>query len=108
MVSRRGRQVACSGAYHRGIGLSQFLQGRAEDAPKTYTDRMKERFDTALGRYLYSRRLGIVEPVFSNICHIRGLNRFTVRGKVKVDIQWKLYSMVHNILKILRYSPRFT
>jgi hypothetical protein len=83
------------------------FQGRAEDAPKTYTDMMKERFDTALGRFLYSRRLGIVEPVFSNICHIRGLNRFTLRGKVKVDIQWKLYRMAHNILKILRYSPRF-
>jgi transposase len=83
------------------------FNGRLEDAPKTYNQRMIERFDTALGRYLYSRRLGIVEPVFASICHARGLNRFTLRGKVKVDIQWKLYTMVHNILKILRYSPRY-
>ncbi len=83
------------------------FRGRAEDAPKTYTHRMIERFDTLRGRFLYSRRLGIVEPVFANICHIRGLDQFTLRGKVKVDIQWKLYSMVHNILKIMRYSPRF-
>jgi hypothetical protein len=83
------------------------FHGRAEDAPKTYIERMIERFDTAVGRFLYSRRLGIVEPVFANICHIRGLDRFTLRGKVKVDIQWKLYNMVHNILKILRYGPRF-
>jgi hypothetical protein len=60
-----------------------------------------------LGRFLYSHRLGIVEPVFANICHIRGLDRFTLRGKVKVDIQWKLYNMVHNVCKIVRYSPRF-
>lgn len=83
------------------------FRGRAEDAPKTYTQRMIERFDTLRGRFLYSRRLGIVEPVFANICHIRGLDQFTLRGKTKVDIQWKLYSMVHNILKIMRYSPRF-
>jgi hypothetical protein len=39
--------------------------------------------------------------------HARGLDRFTLRGKVKVDIQWKLYTMVHNIVKVLRYSPRY-
>jgi hypothetical protein len=83
------------------------FQGRLENAPKTYNERMIERFDSALGRYLYSRRLGIIEPVFANICHAVGLNRFTLRGKVKVDTQWKLYTMVHNILKILRHSPRY-
>lgn len=82
------------------------FQGRA-DGEKSYTQRMIERFDTARGRFLYSRRLGIVEPVFANICHVRGLDRFTLRGKVKVDIQWKLFSMVHNIVKIVRYSPRY-
>jgi len=83
------------------------FHGRLPGTPKTYNERMIERFDSALGRYLYSRRLGIVEPVFANICNARGLDRFTLRGKVKVDIQWKLYTMVHNILKILRYSPRY-
>ncbi len=83
------------------------FHGRAADAPKTYIDRMIERFDTALGRFLYSRRLGIAEPVFANICHIKRLDRFTLRGKVKVDIQWKLYTMVHNILKVSRYSARY-
>ena len=83
------------------------FHGRLEDVPKTYRQRMIERFDTALGRFLYSRRLGIAEPVFAHICHARGLDRFTLRGRVKVDIQWKLYTMVHNILKLSRYSPRF-
>jgi transposase len=82
------------------------FQGR-EKGKKSYTQEMIKRFDTLRGRFLYSRRLGIVEPVFANICHIRGLKRFTLRGKIKVDIQWKLYNMVHNILKIMRYSPRF-
>lgn len=68
---------------------------------------MMERFDTPRGRFLYSRRMGIVEPVFGNLRHALGLDQFTLRGRVKVDIQWKLYGMVHNILKILRFGPRF-
>ena len=75
--------------------------------PKTYLARMIERIDTALGRHLYSRRMGIVEPVFGNIRHAKGMDRFTLRGKGKVDIQWKLYAMVHNIGKLVRYGPRF-
>lgn len=83
------------------------FEGRDPGLPKTFSQRMMELFDTARGRFLYSRRLGIIEPVFANICHVHGLDHFTLRGRVKVDIQWKLYGMVHNILKILRFSRRF-
>jgi hypothetical protein len=31
-------------------------------------------------------------------------DRFTYRGKVKVNIQWMLYCMVHNIEKIMNYG----
>ena len=68
----------------------------------TYTDRMIKQFDTKKGRHIYSRRMGTVEPVFANIQNALGLNRFTLRGKNKVDIQWKLYCMVHNIGKIAK------
>lgn len=81
--------------------------GKGPDGEKSFTQRMIERFDTPLGRFLYSRRLGIVEPVFANVCHAHSLNRFSLRGKIKVDTQWKLFTIVHNIMKILRYSPRF-
>lgn len=83
------------------------FQSRDPDAPKTFLEKMMERIDSAKGRYLYSRRMGIVEPVFGNLRNVLGLNRFTLRTKAKVDIQWKLYSIVHNIGKIFRYSPRF-
>jgi hypothetical protein len=51
--------------------------------------------------------MGIVEPVFGNVCSTLGLNRFLLRGRIKVDIQWKLFAIVHNLLKIARYGPRF-
>lgn len=78
--------------------------GRSKLSPPTYLDLMKHKIDTAQGRYHYSRRMGIVEPVFAHICSALGLNRFSLRSRKKVDIQWKLYCMVHNLLKIHRYG----
>ena len=71
---------------------------------KTAVQRMIERFDSRRGRFYYSRRMGTVEPVFANIRHTLGLNRFTLRGRVKVDTQWKLFCLVHNIGKLARYA----
>ncbi len=38
--------------------------------------------------------------MFANIKYGKGLNRFTLRGKIKVNIQWTLYCRVHNIGKL--------
>jgi len=63
---------------------------------------MIEKIDTPHGRKMYSMRMGIVEPVFANIRYCKGMNRFTLRGKAKVNIQWMLYCCVHNIEKTLK------
>ena len=73
------------------------FEGRGPKGTKSFTAQMIERFETPEGRFLYSRRLGIVEPVFANVCHALGLDWFSLRGKVKVDIQWKLFGMVPNL-----------
>ena len=67
-------------------------------------DRMKEKIDSDEGRHIYSRRLGTIEPVFGNINTTKRLNRFSLRGKSKVNAQWLMYCMVHNIEKIQRYG----
>lgn len=67
-------------------------------------ERMKRKIDSLRGRYLYSQRLGTVEPVFGHITDAIGIRRFSLRGKRKVDGQWKLMMMLHNILKIHRYG----
>ena len=77
------------------------------DGARSYTQRMIDRFDSPRGRYWYRRRLGTVEPVFANIKNTMGLDRFTLRGRKKVDMQWKLYCLVHNIGKLSRYGPSF-
>ena len=65
-----------------------------------YTEAMRKRIDSPQGRALYGRRIATVEPVFGNLRYNKGLDRFTLRGKAKVDTQWKLYCMVHNIEKL--------
>jgi hypothetical protein len=68
------------------------------------TTAMKARIDSRAGRLLYSRRLGIVEPVFGNL-HNHHLRRFTLRTRRKVDAQWKLFALVHNVQKLQGKAP---
>lgn len=84
-----------------------FFEGRSEKAPETFTQKMKRKIDSMIGSHIYSKRIGTAEPAFANIKHILGLRRFTFRGRRKVDIQWKLYCMVHNLIKIHRYGTGF-
>ena len=87
--------------FHRQVA---FILGRNAQEPETYTERMKRKIDTDQGRYRYSRRLGTVEPVFANINHATGLKRFSLRGQRKVNAQWMMYRLTHNIGKIQRYG----
>lgn len=61
---------------------------------------MKEKIDTEHGRKTYSKRMGMVEPVFATINFHKGMKRFMLRGIQKVNLQWMLYCTVHNITKI--------
>jgi hypothetical protein len=79
------------------------------------------KIDSVFGKYVYSKRMKIIEPVFANIRNTEhlaacclvlripegynlGLNRFTLRGKAKVNVQWNLFNIVHNIGKILNFG----
>lgn len=66
----------------------------------TYTDWMKPRVDSAKGKLIYSHRMSVVEPVFGNLSSNKRLTRFTLRSRDKVQSQWRLYCMVHNIEKL--------
>jgi transposase len=83
-----------------------FFHGRVAPKPKpeTHTARMKHRIDTPEGRAQYGQRFGTVEPVFANLCYNKGLDRFTLRGRLKVDAQWKLFCLVHNIEKLAHHG----
>jgi hypothetical protein len=71
---------------------------------RNYSQEMVAKIETESGRELYPHRIAIVEPVFANIRTHKRLDRFTLRGRIKVKIQWLLYCMVHNIEKIVDYG----
>jgi transposase len=66
------------------------------------SERMRVAIDSPRGRQLYSQRIGTVEPVFANIRYNKRLTRFNHRGREKVNTQWNLYCMVHNIEKLAK------
>jgi hypothetical protein len=69
-----------------------------------YTDWMKLRVDSKKGKQIYAHRMSVVEPVFGNICSNKGLRRFSLRGKEKINIQWKLFCLIQNIDKLANYG----
>jgi transposase len=73
--------------------------GRSEESQQSPIEKMRRKFDTLFGRFIYNKRIAIVEPVFGNLKN-KGVDRFTLRGKKKVNTQWQLFSLVHNIEKI--------
>ena len=111
--SYRAPKRACTGCRLRSKCLRN-QEGRSRQVrlfhgrrPGSLTDAMKRKIDTAEGRRIYAKRLGIVEPVFGNIRAQKKMDRFTLRGRVKVNIQWMLYCLVHNIEKILNFGASY-
>jgi transposase len=68
----------------------------------TRVDRMRRKLQTKAGAAIYARRKAIVEPVFGQIKQARGFRRFSLRGLIKVQGEWALVCLTHNILKMYR------
>ena len=66
----------------------------------TFIDRVRRKLWTKRGRATYALRKQIVEPVFGQIKHGRGLRQFLLRGLEKVRGEWSLWCTTHNLLKM--------
>ena len=115
-IAFMARQSDCAPCPHRKRCLQNekqksprqihwFQDSKTPQTNDSAGERMKAKIDSDAGRQTYSQRLGIVEPVFGNITTTLGMDRFTLRGKDKVNAQWQLYALVHNIGKLQRYAP---
>jgi transposase len=67
-------------------------------------DFMRRALATERGGELYSRRLGMVEPVFGQIKANRRIGRFKRRGRAAARSEWRLIAATHNLLKLHRHS----
>ena len=62
-----------------------FFTGKTAARADSFTARMQQRIDQPAERARYARRFAVVEPVFANLCHNKGLDRFTRRSRAKAD-----------------------
>jgi transposase len=76
----------------------------APPAGATAKERMAHKLRTAQGKKCYAQRKQIVEPVFGQTKHARGIRQFLLRGLKKVRGEWNLIALTHNLLKIWRYQ----
>jgi transposase len=64
--------------------------------------RMERKLRSKAGQAIYALRKIIAEPVFGQIKGAWGLDRFLLRGLEKVDGEWTLMAITHNIGKLHR------
>ena len=110
----KGPKSSCKPCSHRERCLRKpdktevrqvsWLIGKIESKTDSYSARMKAKIDTEIGRALYGLRLAIGEPPFANIRSNLRLDRFSLRSKKKVNTQWNLFCILHNLKKIHRYG----
>jgi transposase len=68
----------------------------------TVKQRMARKLRTKRGRETYAQRKGIIEPIFGQIKQALGFRQFLLRGLAKMNGEWRLVCLVHNLLKVWR------
>jgi transposase len=85
------RKACCSGKGNRGIQVNRNLD-RLRDCAR-------QRLDSPEGRQLRSQRPVDVESVWGQIKQNRNFRRFMLRGLPKVNAEWGLVALAHNMIK---------
>jgi len=120
------RQMSLDNGYYTDENV-EFLRGEGIDAyiatgrlkhgempppaprgriPKGLTtkERMARKLRTVKGRCTYAKRKEIAEPAIGQIKEARGFRQFLLRGLEKVDAEWSIICLTHNLLKLFRWS----
>ncbi len=90
------RQVTCA------------INETVNNSPASFSEKMKSKIDSVVGKAIYAKRIAIAEPPFAHIRHAMGLDRFSLRGKKKVNNQWLLFCIVHKQKKVFKYGMETT
>jgi Transposase DDE domain len=77
-----------------------FFKPKAPTHADQLVANMRAAVDSPAGPLAYGQRFATVEPVFGNLRYNKRLNRFILRGRDKVNGQWQLFCLAHNIWKL--------
>jgi len=67
-------------------------------------EQMQRKLATLRGRTIYAQRKWIVEPVFGQTKRGRGFTQFLLNGMEKMEAEWALVCLTHNLLKFWRHA----
>jgi transposase len=82
-----------NGGKQRTIRRDQYTQVRERHARKMQTE---------AARAQYKKRMGIAEPTFGFVKGFWRIRQFLLRGKAKVDAEWRWICAAYNINKMLK------
>jgi transposase len=68
----------------------------------TAKQRMARKLRTKVGRAMYAKRKGMIEPIFGQLKQVLGFRQFSMRGLASMRGEWRLMATVHNLLKLWR------
>jgi transposase len=68
--------------------------------------RMARKLRTKVGREMYAKRKGMIEPIFGQLKQVLGFRQFSLRGLSSMRGEWRLMATVHNLLKLWRHGQR--
>ena len=77
-----------------------------DDGYTIYRKEMLEKMSNSEAKEIYRQRAGEVEPVFGQIKANRSFTRFRLTGLTKVNIEFMLVSIAHNLSKIIKQIKR--
>jgi transposase len=63
--------------------------------------RMRKKLDSEDGKKIYQRRMSTVEPLHGDMQKNRGFTQFVLRGLEKVNVEYNLLAIAHNVRKII-------
>ena len=66
-----------------------------------YKHKARELLTSETGQIRRKQRTADVEPTFAQLKHNRNFKRFTLKGKEKVEIEFGLHALAHNIKKMI-------
>ena len=86
------RALCTKSKYGRSIWMSSRLN--------QFRQRARDRLQSSEGERLRSQRLVEAESVFGQVKHNWSFRRFLLRGLEKVNIEWGVVSIAHNVAKL--------
>lgn len=96
------RGESCGDCAVREKCTKQLLRAIFRDGREPLLEAMRAKLRTEEGKQIYNKRMYTVEPVFGDIKWNRSKMMLSMRGKVKVNGEFCLMCLVHNVKKIIK------